>query len=266
MVHTAVAFGEDDFRLGERYGLKLQNPVREDGTFDERAGPFAGRFVKDADADIVEALRESGRLLRAGGVRARLPALLALRHAAHLLREVELVRPHHRGPRRPPARERGGDLVPGAHQARPLRQVAREQRRLGAVARALLGHAAARLALRPGSRPVRGVDRRAARPRRERPGRPPQALHRRGLVRLPGVRRGDAPRARGHRRLVGLRLDAVRPVARPVRERGHLPGPLPRRLHLRGRWTRRAGGSTRCWRCPRSSTAARRTRPCSAWA
>jgi isoleucyl-tRNA synthetase len=65
VVHTAVAFGEDDFQLGERYGLKLQNPVREDGTFDERGGPFAGRFVKDADADIVDALRESGRLLRA---------------------------------------------------------------------------------------------------------------------------------------------------------------------------------------------------------
>jgi isoleucyl-tRNA synthetase len=65
VVHTAVAFGEDDFRLGEQYGLKVQNPVRADGTFDDRMGPFAGRFVKDADADIVEALRESGRLFRA---------------------------------------------------------------------------------------------------------------------------------------------------------------------------------------------------------
>ena len=66
IVHTAIAFGEDDFRLGERYGLNVINPVREDGTFDERAGPFAGRFVKEADSDIVEALRESGRLLRSG--------------------------------------------------------------------------------------------------------------------------------------------------------------------------------------------------------
>jgi len=64
VVHTAVAFGEDDFRLGERYGLKVQTPVRLDGTFDERMGPFTGRFVRDADADIVEALRESGRLYR----------------------------------------------------------------------------------------------------------------------------------------------------------------------------------------------------------
>ncbi|MBA2439159.1 MAG: isoleucine--tRNA ligase [Thermoleophilaceae bacterium] len=65
VVHTAIAFGEDDFQLGERYGLTLQNPVRPDGTFDERMGPFAGRPVKQADRDIVEVLRESGRLLRA---------------------------------------------------------------------------------------------------------------------------------------------------------------------------------------------------------
>ncbi len=65
LVHTAIAFGEDDFQLGERYGLELQNPVRPDGTFDERVTEFEGRFVKDADPDIVEALRERGLLLRA---------------------------------------------------------------------------------------------------------------------------------------------------------------------------------------------------------
>ncbi|MDQ3645252.1 MAG: isoleucine--tRNA ligase [Actinomycetota bacterium] len=65
LVHTAVAFGEDDFRLGEAYGLTVQNPVLADGTFDERAGPFAGRGVKEADPDILEALRDSGRLFRA---------------------------------------------------------------------------------------------------------------------------------------------------------------------------------------------------------
>ncbi len=65
IVHTAIAFGEDDFRLGEEYGITLQNPVRADGTFDDRVTDFAGRSVKDADPDIVEALRASGRLLRA---------------------------------------------------------------------------------------------------------------------------------------------------------------------------------------------------------
>jgi isoleucyl-tRNA synthetase len=64
VVHTAVAFGEDDFRLGEQYGLEIQNPVREDGTFDERMGEFAGRGVREAGEDIVAALERSGRLFR----------------------------------------------------------------------------------------------------------------------------------------------------------------------------------------------------------
>ncbi len=65
LVHTAIAFGEDDFRLGERYGLTLQNPVKLDGTFDDRITDLAGQFVKRADPAIVDALRERGRLFRA---------------------------------------------------------------------------------------------------------------------------------------------------------------------------------------------------------
>ena len=64
LVHTAIAFGEEDFRLGEQQGLNVINPVRLDGTYDERIGPFAGRWVKDADPDLVEDLRSRGRLLR----------------------------------------------------------------------------------------------------------------------------------------------------------------------------------------------------------
>jgi len=64
LVHTAIAFGEDDFRLGERYGLNVINPVKLDGTYDERIGKYAGRFVKDADRDLVEDLRGRGKLLR----------------------------------------------------------------------------------------------------------------------------------------------------------------------------------------------------------
>jgi isoleucyl-tRNA synthetase len=65
VVHTGAAFGEDDFRLATENGLTIQNPVRPDGTFDDTTGPFAGMYVRDADAPIVEALRESGRLFRA---------------------------------------------------------------------------------------------------------------------------------------------------------------------------------------------------------
>jgi isoleucyl-tRNA synthetase len=65
LVHTAIAFGEDDFRLGEQYGLNVINPVKLDGTYDERIGPYAGRWVKDADPDLVEDLGARGKLLRA---------------------------------------------------------------------------------------------------------------------------------------------------------------------------------------------------------
>ncbi|MDP9188457.1 MAG: isoleucine--tRNA ligase, partial [Actinomycetota bacterium] len=64
LVHTAIAFGEDDFRLGEQYGIKLQNPVLSDGRFDERVSDFAGRKVRDADPEIIEALERAGKLLR----------------------------------------------------------------------------------------------------------------------------------------------------------------------------------------------------------
>src|SRR3989441_13372139 len=65
LVHTAIAFGEDDFRLGEQFGLDVVNPVRPDGTFDERIGPYAGRRVKEADPDLIADLSTRGRLLRA---------------------------------------------------------------------------------------------------------------------------------------------------------------------------------------------------------
>ena len=65
LVHTAIAFGEDDFRLGEEQGLNVINPVRLDGTYDERIGPYAGRNVKDADPDLIEDLKSRGRLLKA---------------------------------------------------------------------------------------------------------------------------------------------------------------------------------------------------------
>jgi isoleucyl-tRNA synthetase len=65
LVHTAVAFGEDDFRLGEQFELSIVNPVLADGTFDERIGPYAGRGVKEADPDLIADLERRGRLLRA---------------------------------------------------------------------------------------------------------------------------------------------------------------------------------------------------------
>ena len=65
LVHTALAFGEDDFRLGEERGMTLQNPVRPDGTYDERVPDFQGKLVFEHNPEIVAALDRSGRLFRA---------------------------------------------------------------------------------------------------------------------------------------------------------------------------------------------------------
>ena len=65
LVHTAIAFGEDDYRLGAQYGLTVVNPVTLEGRYDERIKGYEGRSVRDANADLVEDLRTSGRLFRA---------------------------------------------------------------------------------------------------------------------------------------------------------------------------------------------------------
>jgi isoleucyl-tRNA synthetase len=63
IVHIAPAFGEDDAQVGKTEGLPTLNPVDEDGEFDSRVPPFQGRFVKDADRDIIEDLARRGRLV-----------------------------------------------------------------------------------------------------------------------------------------------------------------------------------------------------------
>ncbi|NIR46099.1 MAG: isoleucine--tRNA ligase [Gemmatimonadetes bacterium] len=63
IVHTAVMYGQDDYELGVELGLPMHHLVDEEGRFKAEVEPWAGVFVKDADPQIIEALRESGRLL-----------------------------------------------------------------------------------------------------------------------------------------------------------------------------------------------------------
>ncbi len=65
IVHTAPAFGEDDFKSGERYGLPVFLTVDAEGRIEHRRGiePFAGRWFKEADRDILRDLRQRGLLL-----------------------------------------------------------------------------------------------------------------------------------------------------------------------------------------------------------
>ena len=51
IVHSAPAFGEDDYQTGRVYDLPIVNPVDEEGKFVET--PWKGREVMDADLDII---------------------------------------------------------------------------------------------------------------------------------------------------------------------------------------------------------------------
>ena len=64
-VHTAPAHGLEDYVAGRRYGLSADNPVDGDGRFVASTALFAGERVFEANAHVIDVLRERGRLLRA---------------------------------------------------------------------------------------------------------------------------------------------------------------------------------------------------------
>jgi len=64
-VHIAPGHGEDDYWLGNKNGLSILSPVDDHGRFTDEAGlpELVGKYVFDANSDIVNLLRERGMLL-----------------------------------------------------------------------------------------------------------------------------------------------------------------------------------------------------------
>src|ERR1700675_4070434 len=63
-VHTAPGHGLDDYFVGCRYNLEIDNPVGGDGRFLPSTPLFAGEQVFDANAHVIRELIEHGRLLK----------------------------------------------------------------------------------------------------------------------------------------------------------------------------------------------------------
>ncbi|MDD7305534.1 MAG: isoleucine--tRNA ligase [Peptoniphilaceae bacterium] len=62
IVHTAPAFGEDDYQLGRKYDLAFVQPVDLEGKFTD--GLWKGRFIFDTNEEIFIHLRDQGKVFK----------------------------------------------------------------------------------------------------------------------------------------------------------------------------------------------------------
>ena len=64
IVHIAPAYGEDDYNIGLKYDLPVLQAVMKNGRFRDDAGRYAGMNFKEADPEIINDLKASGRLYK----------------------------------------------------------------------------------------------------------------------------------------------------------------------------------------------------------
>lgn len=64
IVHTAPAFGADDYIAGNKNNIPMFNPVDRDGCFVPEITEFAGQWFKDADKNIMRSLKEKGMVYK----------------------------------------------------------------------------------------------------------------------------------------------------------------------------------------------------------
>ncbi len=64
IVHIAPAFGADDYEISKKNNLPFLQPVKRNGTFTSDVPDLEGKFVKDADNDIIYMLKKNGQLYK----------------------------------------------------------------------------------------------------------------------------------------------------------------------------------------------------------
>jgi len=73
LVHTAPAHGLDDYVVGSRYGLPVDNPVDDDGVFFAKVPLVGGLSVRKANDVVIKALEDKQRLIRIESVKHSYP-------------------------------------------------------------------------------------------------------------------------------------------------------------------------------------------------
>ncbi|MCG8374815.1 MAG: isoleucine--tRNA ligase, partial [Balneolales bacterium] len=64
IVHTAPAFGADDYEAGQKNNIPMFNPIDKDGKFTQLVPEFEGQWFKEADKEIARAIRDKGLMFR----------------------------------------------------------------------------------------------------------------------------------------------------------------------------------------------------------
>ena len=64
IVHTAPGFGEDDYEVLRGTGIPTVCPVDAECKFTDEVPDYKGRFVKETDKDIMERLKQEGKLVK----------------------------------------------------------------------------------------------------------------------------------------------------------------------------------------------------------
>ncbi len=72
-VHTAPGHGQDDYIVGQKYGLPVESPVGGDGKFLPGTQYFEGESVHAANGHVIEVLKEHGTLMREDKLRHSYP-------------------------------------------------------------------------------------------------------------------------------------------------------------------------------------------------
>ena len=80
IVHLSPANGQEDFDIAVKRNVPIFVPINDKVEFTDKAGIFSGKFVRDADALVVEKMKETNAYLKLGRIKHQYPTCWRSNH------------------------------------------------------------------------------------------------------------------------------------------------------------------------------------------